>query len=240
MSRFLSHLHSSLRDLIPTRRGAGPLGIADEIGMHKEYPRFPRIALPPARPLSMHLDDALQTRASFTTIPDDDGFTQEEIGTLLGHALGMRGKLRTYPSGGARYPVETYLLGTVLKGEPHNAYHYHPTCHALEFLWSSPPVATLMRPSIQLPSQTLILFTAVWDRTSLKYGDWSYGHFLLEAGHMAQNILLAATALGIRARPILGFADDAIVQALDLNQREQPIYSVLLARGAAIGPAHYE
>ncbi|MFZ2886930.1 MAG: SagB/ThcOx family dehydrogenase [Minisyncoccia bacterium] len=199
-----------------------------------------RIALPAPQPLQTNLADAIRSRASFTTVPDEAGLTHEELGTLLGQALGMRGELRTYPSGGARYPIETYLLGSVIQSHPRGTYHYHPKDHALEHLWDSPPVTELMRPSVMTPSQTLIVFTAAWERTSAKYGDWSYGHFFLEAGHMAQNILLVANALHIRARPMLGFADDAVVETLDLNEREQPIYSILLARGSNDGESLYE
>ena len=42
----------------------------------------------------------------------------------------------------------------------------------------------------------------MWGRTGKKYGDFSYYLGMLEAGHVAQNILLTASALRIGARPI--------------------------------------
>ena len=74
-----------------------------------------------------------------------------------------------------------------------------------------------------------LIFTAVWERTASKYGDFSYILSLLEAGHMAQNILLIATALGVCARPIGGFNDAAVKETLDIdNWEEQTVYTVAL------------
>lgn len=55
---------------------------------------------------------------------------------------------------------------------------------------------------------------AAWDRLVAKYGDRGYRYALLEAGHMAQNILLTCTALRRAAVPIGGFLDDACASAI--------------------------
>lgn len=52
---------------------------------------------------------------------------------------------------------------------------------------------------------------------------------MLEAGHMAENVLLVATALGMSTRPIAGYDDAALAKLLDLDERiEQSVYSIAL------------
>lgn len=236
MTRFISHIHSDLRGARPARRGATMHPDAVPRGTHKEYPRFPRIQLPAAPELSMTLSDALARRASFVRARSVRPFTEGELGSLLGHALGMRkDPARHYPSGGALYPIETYLIGDIVEGFAPGVFHYHPKAHALEHLWDAPDfdMARIIQAPITPLSRALLVFTGVWGRSSAKYGDWAYHLAMLEAGHMGQNILLTATALQMQARPAGGFDDDIVSNMLDLDEREQPLYSIVLAPNAA-------
>jgi SagB-type dehydrogenase family enzyme len=193
---------------------------------------MPSIALPEPNPLRMPLGDTLAKRVSFDHARTERPFTKHELGSLLGNALGMRNDVnRKYPSGGALYPIETYLVGTVLEGYKPGVFHYHPKAHALEHLWEMSPalaVSDIIRGSAAPPSHMLLVFTAVWRRSSIKYGDWSYHPALFEAGHMGQNILLAATAMQAQTRPVGGFDDDVVSELLGLDEREQPVHSILL------------
>lgn len=232
-STFITNIHSYVRSTRIARRGS--LLRPDNIlrGLHKEYLRMPRIALPEAERLTTSLTEALQTRTSCSECVSERSLSLSELGTLLGNALGMRdGTHRHYPSGGALYPVETYLIGNVLEGYPSGVFHYHPQSHALEFLWETPStfaMADAMRSSDIVLAPILIVFTSVWNRSSAKYGDLAYSHSLIEAGHMAENISLVATALSLGSRSIAGYDDRIISSLLDLDERlEQPIYSVLL------------
>jgi SagB-type dehydrogenase family enzyme len=195
---------------------------------------MPKIVLPPPSPLAHRLDEILAQRRSCTEVVSNSPLTQENVGTLFGHALGKRERVnsRNYPSGGALFPIETYLVGSVLNTKTAGIFHYHVASHCLEHLWDLPADFRMEQvfrsPNIPLP-QALIVFTSVWHRTTSKYGEFGYYLAMLEAGHMAQNILLTATALNIRARPVGGFDDNTIVRLLDIDGREeQPIYSILL------------
>ena len=215
------------------------------MGTHKEYPRMPRMPLPAPEALALPLHEALRRRESFSICASERPLGAAEWGTLLGNALGMRDERRRhYPSGGALYPVETYVIGTVLEGYPSGVFHYHPRAHALEFLWETPPsfaMSDVIRSANVALAPALMVFTAVWDRSDVKYGDLAYSHALIEAGHMAENLMLAATALSFGTRPIAGFDDATTAALLDLDERtEQPIYSLLLcpsngARGKGPG-----
>ncbi|HUY62486.1 MAG TPA: SagB/ThcOx family dehydrogenase [Candidatus Paceibacterota bacterium] len=235
MATFISRIHAYLRRAraphdTPAKQHSSPASAA------KAYRRMPRIALPAPGALSVPLHQALGERASFFECAGGRALTRAELGTLLGNALGMRdGERRRYPSGGGLFPIETYLIGTVLEGHPPGAFHYQPNAHELEFLWETPAAfasSDLMRTEDAPRAPIVIVFTSVWERSAVKYGDFSYLLGLLEAGHMAQNLLLAATALGFGSRPMAGFDDERIAALLDLDESvEQPIYAVLLCPG---------
>jgi len=159
----------------------------------------------------MPLDEALRTRTSMSAYVTDRPLLLTEMATLLGNALGMRDDTRRYyPSAGALYPIETYLIGNVLEGHPSGIFHYHPKAHALELLRETPPsfsMSEIVPATSVMLTPILIVFTSVWNRSSIRYGDISYSHGLIEVGHMSENILLAATALGAGARPISEYDD---------------------------------
>ncbi len=237
LSRFIARIHASIRGVdmaphgVPLREKEVPRGL------HKEYPRMPRIELPAPETLTLPLSEALHNRASFSVCEDSRQFSSGELGSLLGNALGMRTAMRRqYPSGGGLFPIETYLIGTVLERYPSGVFHYHPKAHALEFLWETSPsftMAEIIRAGDTPFAPILVIFTSVWSRSSVKYAELAYAHGLIEAGHMAENILLAATALGIHARPLAGFYDEAVSTLLDLPKDiEQPVYGVLLCPSA--------
>ena len=230
---FISRIHAYLRGTLTTRRGA--IGRAEDApaGTHKEYPRMQRIALPAPVALPLSLHDALRERVSCSTSGTERSLSARELGTLLGDALGARDDVRRhYPSGGALYPIETYLVGSVVTGYPSGVFHYHPKAHALEFLWETSASFSLSHvlraDNVPIPP-LLIVFTGMWNRSSIKYGDFTYPLGLLEAGHMAQNILLTATALSIGSRPFAGYDDATVATLLDLDTRlEQPVYCLAL------------
>ncbi len=235
MSSFINRIHAYVRESRVLRRGASVRADAAPRGQHKEYARMPRVTLPNPTSTSVSLESVLQNRSSFDRSVSDRAFSQDELGTLLGLALGARKKQgsRNYPSAGAQFPIETYVIGNLLEGVDSGVFHYHPGAHALEHLWPLPEsfdMSRLIRPSITPLSSTFVIFTSVWERSAKKYGDFAYSHALLEAGHMAQNILLVATAIGAQCRPVAGCEDPYVAEILDLDpETEQFIYGVLLS-----------
>ena len=234
MNPFLSHIQSELRKARLTRRGATDAPEDVPKGLHKKYERMEKTVLPPLVPPDTTLVDALNTRESYFDGSMTTALTLSELGNLLGTALGKRDTIhRRYPSGGALYPVETYLVSNV-GGKNFAVYHYNPTEHSIEKLWDVPndlDTKSLARKPDDLFFSTMIIFTSVWSRSSAKYGDLSFQHALLEAGHMSQNILLTATALGLGSRPYAGFDDEKLIALLDIDPLcEQPVHTVLLSR----------
>ena len=147
---------------------------------------------------------------------------------------------RTYPSGGARYPLELYTI--VLKGSeelPLGIYHYNVKLHALHLLQKGKFTALFKKTKISYGntelisnSAILLIITGVFGRTEIKYGKRSYRLVLFEAGHMAQNIYLVSTALKLGCCAVGGFEDEKINSLLRLDEdKEQALY--MLALGTA-------
>jgi len=121
------------------------------------------------------------------------------------------------------------MVTKALEGYPPSVIHYDPTAHRLEILsrFEGDMQSLIREQPVELAYGTLVVFTSVWKRTGAKYGDFAYLLALLEAGHMAQNLLLSATASGSNARPIMGFFDQKIIDLLDIDpEEEQPVYTV--------------
>lgn len=231
---FLSKLHNQLRQARVTKRGATHRPEQVPTGVHKSYERMTQIPLPPPLSITNTLESVLRIRKSYVGGDSSLVLPLQDIATLLGLSLGRHkdSVSRNYPSGGALFPIETYIIATTLEGFPPAVFHYNPTMHALEMLWELEPgfeMQTIVPSAKDIPVSTLIVFTACWKRSSAKYGELAYLHSLLEAGHMSQNILLVSTALGLASRPMAGFDDHILEKILDLDPAvEQPVHTVTL------------
>src|SRR5262249_41382280 len=150
------------------------------------------------------------------------------LATLLDAGYGLRdGNRRSVPSGGALYPLELHVA------RRSGVWRYDPVAHALEQLDSGDPWPLLEEacpfPGLLEGAAAVLPVLAVFGRTRFKYGQRGYRFALLEAGHLVQNVVLAAAALDVRALPLGGFYDselDALVGADGLEQSS--VYAVLL------------
>lgn len=226
---FHSEIHLTIRTPSP---GTNPQSV--KTGVCKDYPRMPRIELSKNIEIPDTLSSVLRRRHSYANNGTDAPLSLEEVSKLLGNALAAhKGSVRRhYPSGGGLYPIETYLCGPLVENFSKAVFHYHPIAHALEHLWDQRDTFAFYNYiSEKVPAgRGLIVLTAVWDRTSAKYGNLGYSHALIEAGHIAQNILLCATAMNIGARPIAGFFDEKLQELLDIDPKfEQIVYVIALA-----------
>ena len=227
---FSYRLHSHLRSAYEPHTGDTPSATPPQ----KEYPRMPRFHLP-LPPLSASLAEVLEKRVSRRELDVRATLTPEEIGALLGHALGAREeKKRRYPSGGALYPIEIYVLTSRVDAIQSGVHHYNVSAHALEHLWGIPAgtdiFASHERNAWARDAAAVIIFTGIWRRNYQKYGDAGYLLAMLETGHMAQNVLLVAEACKLCACPLNGFNDDATRALLDLDYWEQPVYTIALGK----------
>lgn len=208
----------------------------------KRYARFEKIELPNPTAPQTTLKEALSARRSGRNFLSEP-LPIEELASLLALALGSNrdgsfskeaGKYRSYPSGGARHPLEFYLDARNVSSLERGLYHYHPEEHALYRL--PPPERSLVEYEYlsydwSRDAGAVLILSALWRRSSAKYFDFSYPVVLLEAGHAAQNALLCAAAVELKACPLAGFRDDILAKLLDVDPLEEtPLYVIALGK----------
>lgn len=200
----------------------------------KSYPRLPIVKLPePKLKLSVSLKRTLFNRHSVRSF-SQKSLSLKELSTLLYFSAGIKGSNyvvggeRFYPSAGARYPLEVYPLVLNVEGLKNGIYHYYVKSNALEVLDISGGIEKEIRKNIDLDwakeSTLILIITAIFYRTQMKYYERGYRHILSELGGLNQNIYLLSTALGIGCCSMGGYFDDGINKLLDL---EYPIESVI-------------
>lgn len=130
--------------------------------------------------------------------------------------------LKTSPSGGARHPIECYVLALRVKGLARGLYHYRPDRHVLERMTKG---ATPSQVARYLPGQAwyggasaLVLLTAVFARTQWRYPfARAYRVVLAEAGHLCQTFCLTASWLGLAPFCTMALADSIIERDLGVD-----------------------
>jgi SagB-type dehydrogenase family enzyme len=183
----------------------------------KRYPAAPVVHLPGPNLGSARLADTLIRRRSARSF-GSGRLTVQQLGTLLGAAYGVSGDVerstqsfRTAPSGGALYPLELYVAARSVDGLDEALYHYDPLRHVVERLRPLDAARELEPltpyPELVRHGAALVVMTAMFWRSRFKYGARAYRFTLIEAGHVGQNLLLAATGLELAAVPLGGFYD---------------------------------
>jgi SagB-type dehydrogenase family enzyme len=206
-------------------------------------PRLKTIPLPPACARGgVALWEALRARRSRRQL-ERGGLSLAEAAQLAWAAQGVSAPeleppRRTAPSAGALYPLETHLVVRRVEGLAAGIYRYDAASHALRATRAAEAAEALVEASywqaVVAAAPLVLAFTSVIGRSRPKYGSRAPRYALLEAGHAAQNALLAAGALGLAACPIGSFVDEAMAAALGVDGLvEAPLYLVAVGRPGA-------
>jgi len=159
------------------------------------------------------------------------GFTENAAGRL---------PLAMTPSGGARNPYEGFVYARSVDGLAPGFYHYAAIDHSITPLDSalSPDISALIAGQDWADSMPCAIILCAWlDRSMWKYEDaGAYRVVLIEAGHIGQNIMLAATARGLTACPTAALSQSLIRRALGLSDpiTQAPTYVLTLGVPAAL------
>ncbi len=73
-----------------------------------------------------------------------------------------------------------------------------------------------------------ILVTAIYERTTRKYGERGIRYVHIEVGHVGQNIYLQAETLGLGTVVIGAFYDDRVKNAFGI--KEEPLFIIPVGR----------
>ncbi len=177
------------------------------------------------------LEECLKTRRSRREFCWDP-LSDDELLRLCWAGQGITGPggLRTAPSAGGVHPLELYVVSTTA------ILHYEADEDRLVGMARGdhrPALCTAAESQdvIGLAAATIVL-VAVQGRMDPRYGARSRRYELMESGHVAQNILLAATAMGICATPVGALDDGAVRDVLDLPSSHTPVYLVALGHSS--------
>jgi SagB-type dehydrogenase family enzyme len=134
--------------------------------------------------------------------------------------------LRTVPSAGARHAFETYLLVNNVVGLTPGLYRYLALEHRLLEIELVPAMADLVteacwRQQFVKTSAVTFIWTADVYRMAWRYGERGYRYLHLDAGHVCQNLYLAAEAVGCGVCAIAAFNDEAMNELLELDGERQ-------------------
>jgi SagB-type dehydrogenase family enzyme len=203
---------------------------------------LPTVALPEPRLPSMTLDEAFRLRRSqreFTGEP----LELDELSALLFAAYGVTDAitgedirepqpLRTAASAGALYPLEIHVHVHRVRDLPAALYHYDALQHRLRRQSGARDVSALTPTGDVLPTAAAVVFiSSLFWRARFKYGLRGYRFALVEAGHVAQNLLLAGTACGLATVVIGGFFDSRVDELLGLDSvNESSLLAVAVGR----------
>jgi SagB-type dehydrogenase family enzyme len=239
-------LHSS------TKKGVLPAGglEGDDVlqlatdGDYRSYPGARSLSLGRAVPDRLGSFHALTRSRRSRRDYDGRALKRDDFDALLLTACGVTGAvswagrevaLRAYPASGALYAVEIYPVVLRVEDLAPGVYHYRAADHSLEAVGAAFDQTAFVE--AMLPTErvmvagaaAMICLTGRFARHERKYGEGGYRMLAAETGHVSQNLVLAATALGLSARPFGGVFDALLNHELGLDSdQEQFLLSVVV------------
>jgi len=179
----------------------------------------------PEFPASPDLWEVLNNRRSKRNFTEEP-LRMNELNLLLWGTQGITAdmgeyQLRTTPSAGALYPIETYLLIHNVEGLARGLYHLDVKEWCLEALkWDNVAEAAYAYTEDQEMTRRAavnFVWTAVVDRSKDKYKERAYRYIFWDAGHAAQNLHIAANSLGLGVTTVGHWYDKEMNEYLGID-----------------------
>jgi len=153
--------------------------------------------------------------------------TTTELSYLLWCTQGVKPKRpagitrRTVPSAGSRHAFETLLLVNRVEGLAPGLYRYLALQHKLIRLDAPEDIAARVTDACGqaqvAASAVTFIWVAVTERMTWRYGARGYRYLFLDAGHVCQNLYLAALSIDAGTCAIASYDDDALNALLNLD-----------------------
>lgn len=199
-----------------------------------EKGRKPPSGIPLPRPVGSEanpVEEAIRRRRSVREYRDGT-VKLDHVARLLwaGQGITEEGGVRAAPSAGGTYPLVLYLIAGDVEGLAPGTYRYDPRSHGLTMFVEGDKrvevaTAALSQEWIAAAPFT-IMIAADYDRTTNHYGERGVRYVRMESGHVAQNVHLAAVALGLGSTAVAAFEDRELQELLDLPENEEPLYLI--------------
>jgi len=212
--------------------GGAPLLWHARPELYKHYPKAPKIKLePPQKEGGMPLWQAINRRRSIRNYSHKP-IKKDVLSQLLWASQGitkesMEFEFRTVPSAGALYPVETYLVIHNVEEIEAGIYHYGVRNNELERLklgdFRDAVASAALDQDMAFSAASVFIWTAIFERSKWKYDQRAYRYIYLDAGHIAQNLALAAVSLGLGTCQIGALYDEEVNSLLDVDGEEESV-----------------
>ncbi|MDX8353927.1 SagB/ThcOx family dehydrogenase [Cognatiyoonia sp. IB215182] len=209
----------------------------------KFYPDAERVALPETSPGAV--DQLAVARVSQRAFADKPmplntfaGLLRTAYGvTGPANALGNTILRRPVPSAGALYPLEVYALVRNVSGIAAGIYHYDAIGDDLAALggegWDQAAAHVFLSWESVATAPVILCLGAEFARTQAKYGPRGYRYVLFEAGHVTQNLCLAAEERGLSSLCMGGYYDAALNKMIGLDgTNEAIVYTIAIGEAA--------
>lgn len=231
--RIIEYLHNP-RYVLETARNYKIYSTAEKISLKQEQPEL------------VDFDSLLKKRESCRKF-SGESIELQSLSNLLGWSAKVTRKaglenfpdesleMRPYPSGGGLYPCEIYVVATNVSGLTIGVYHYNTKSNELEVIDQHIDInevkSSFMAESFVDDISFIIVITSVFERSVTKYSDRGYRIALLEAGHIAQNMLLSSTLMGFGSLAWGGGYDNKISKLLKNSViNEPPVHAILVGK----------
>jgi len=208
----------------------GSLDWANKPEVYKSYPSSKIVRLPREfQEVSIRFAEVLRKRKSIRVFSADP-LSLTDLSFLLWASTGIQRiehgyEFRVAPSAGALYPIETYIAANNVQGLEEGIYHYNIKNHLLEEIKTGNFGDDLSHAALDqlmcANASIVFIWTAVFRRSKWKYSQRAYRYIYLDAGHVAENLALAATSIDCGSCHIGAFFDDEINSIVGLDGTEE-------------------
>lgn len=210
-----------------------PLDPANRPAPFKRYPEVASFPLPTddlgtdgvpaavvlsgrAQPVDGPMDAVVLARLLFLAA----GVTRRSSSPGLGGTVWFRAAM----SAGNLHPVEVYVVTADLPGVAAAVHHFAPLDFGLTPLrpgdWRGRLAAVAAEPAVAAAPVSFVLTGIPW-RTGWKYGERGWRHLYWDAGTLLANLLAVASAHGLPARVLVGFADAEVAELVGVDGIEE-------------------
>jgi SagB-type dehydrogenase family enzyme len=189
----------------------------------------------PERPSGVDLWQVFEQRRSKRNFLPQ-AMSLNELNLLLWSSQGITAdmgqyQLRTAPSSGALFPIETYLVVNAVDGLEPGIYHLDVKNWQLEGIrmgdFRARGHAALRGQAMTEHAAVNVVWTAVMERCRAKYFERAYRYVWWDSAAVMENFLLAATGLGLGACAMGSWYDDLVHDLLEIDGKQH--FSALTA-----------
>jgi len=212
----------------------------------KRYVDLPRVAPdgdldPPDYPAleAVATDDPDPPRNAPTPDSSPDLRTLAHYAAGVTKELEVRGESTAFRAAactGKLYHVDLYLVAGDCGPDGPGVYHFDPESDSFDVLRQGDYRGLLANAAGDYPAVTeapvTVVATSQWWRNAWKYRERTYRHAFWDSGTILANLLAVTHAAGHRAEVVTGFADDPVLDLLDLDaDDEAPLELVPVGSG---------